>query len=175
MNFKPQCKEQSDLYEQMARVLRMCKEAGFDRPWECVKVDGRTKDQECNFCYNVGSYEFAIAIVEGRPVFRDSELFNAKGNRLLVTSPKIFKNYEGKDSLYTYMNGWPDDAPTPIAELYWNPPKPKTIEINGVKVKAPLSVEGSDDAEHPERHGVFITFKYYDDAEAFKDAMEGKK
>lgn len=144
MTFPPQCTKTWQLYEQMSRVLKMCEEAGFDRPWECVKYMGTVLVH-----FKPELVEFFLHFVEGRPVFRGDVLYSQLDGEAVTA-----------DEFVNWNHKWS-----------WNPPQ-RTIEINGVKVKRPISVERSDDAEYRNHYGLFVKFLNRDDAEAAKAALE---
>jgi hypothetical protein len=60
------------------------------------------------------------------PVFVDDELYDLSGTKIKVTSRAI-----NSENIKTGDHSYPPQA------LSWNPPKPKTFTINGVKLPAP--------------------------------------
>lgn len=167
MNDEPQCKTRADLHRKWADVLEMCEAAGFDRPCECIKCGSNTCITWPNFGGDPIEYNFAIAIVEGKPVFRGDVLYPNIG----APSKFVVGGILDDGVIYNGSGTW-DMKPHLLS---WNPPKPATIEINGVKVKAPGEIRSTIDFYYSHPHEVTLRFASMDDAEAFKAALEGKK
>lgn len=105
--------KRSDLHREWERVLDMCEGTGAS-PGICWRINGHPGKNGCEPCLNdtTNLYEFAVAILEGKPVFVGDKVYRKpSGNEQI-----IFDNV-GLDrvdwSLYT-----------------WNPPK-KTFMLNG--------------------------------------------
>ena len=109
------CKDEAELHEEYARVIRMCKGTKV-RPKICVKHCGIVLTLDyIYFSLPPGEYSFAIAIVEDRPVFEGDVLYNEFG-KLAAGSYK------------------------PCGESWsWNPPKKKTFMLNGEELPLPDS------------------------------------
>lgn len=60
--------KRSDLYREWARVLDMCEGTGVD-PLLCWKYNGRYADHAPALIDPPECYQFAVAILEGEPVF----------------------------------------------------------------------------------------------------------
>lgn len=74
------------------------------------------------------AYIFPLGVVEGKPVFNKSKLFNKNGEAVYATSERQFD----------------EDNPA-FEQLYWLPPKyHKDISINGVYFKAPQVVKSDE-------------------------------
>lgn len=100
--------KQNDLYIEYARVIEMCKCTALENtPWLGVKCEGVV--QECHPMFRAppDSYEFAIAILEDRPVFNGDKLY-----------------WKTTGSEYT-VNSYNQCASAPLGAMTWQPPKPK--------------------------------------------------
>jgi hypothetical protein len=101
----------AELYQEAARVAKLI-EGTHLRMAEVVKINGQlTRD----ICYEIkfndlspGMYEFALAILEGRPVFRNDWIY-FKGEK-----------YSANDQLFKFEM---------LSNFSWNPPKPKTVMV----------------------------------------------
>jgi len=122
MKFEPQCKTKADLYRQWARVLEMieCTEFKQESFWKFL---GNRKLVSPDFSGSPSSYEFAIAIVEGRPVFRGDELYC---NDTKVIADGVAAAF-GCEMRVKFPEGMILSVNT--ARFSWNPPKPKTISL----------------------------------------------
>jgi len=124
-----------------ARVLDMCE--GTDvKPTTCWRygggrgIDGRaptfTVGHVPSFGYD--SYNFAIAIVEGKPVF-EGDTLHSPGDAFAVSGS------DGANLYGQFMGG--DVCCFSIGLCSWNPPKKKTFTLNGVDLPVPdFSPEG---------------------------------
>lgn len=116
-----------ELMREYVRVSDMCK--GTDvKPWECVKYAGNTGFyNHPNFIKNTESMEFAIAILEGRPVFVGCKLW--------------FKDECKKVTVYGKRDGYIDTnefGTIGYSGLSWTPPtKKRTFMLNGVELPCP--------------------------------------
>jgi len=114
MKFEPQCKKRSDLYREWAMVLDMCEAAGIST-YGTWKFDGIVQaNKPILSLAKLEEYEFAIAIVEGKPVFRGDKVYD-------TTTGVEFIAGEHPSSMY---------------RATWNPPR-RTITINGEELPAP--------------------------------------
>ena len=110
------------------RVIEMCekynKEHGTDvKPWECVRLH-HTKAplyQHPDFAkYEPEIYQFAITILEAKPVFVGNKVWLKKAEQFITITDLI--NFDGiRDDFCS-----------------WNPPKRETAIINGVELPRPL-------------------------------------
>ena len=66
--------KKSDLYREWARVLDMCIGTTAN-PASCWKFNGVFQAVNPDFYGNPGRYEFAVAILEGKPVFVGDKLY----------------------------------------------------------------------------------------------------
>lgn len=143
MNDEPQCKTRADLHRKWDDVLEMCEAAGFDKPWKCVKYGSDACGAFPNFGGDPIEYEFALAIVEGRPVFRGDVLWS-NGWDQWITVIGLYACNDGGTAL-----AFEDNSPSAnaiAANCTWTQPKPATIEVNGVKVKVPDEVGCDEDS-----------------------------
>ena len=103
--------KKSDLYREYARVIDMCEGTGLEQ-FDCMKYMGciyrdHNGSKNPSFDRPASEFSFALAIVEGKPVFEGDVLYDSKGNK------------------YNIPSG---------AEWYWNnyswtQPKPATITV----------------------------------------------
>lgn len=98
---------QNDLYIEYARVIKMCNGTALEnKPWLCVKFNGTCIfDTHPSFTSNPELYEFAVAILEDRPVFPGDILY-LKSSGLEYVADK-----------YTTASA--------VSDMTWQPPKPK--------------------------------------------------
>lgn len=126
--------KRSDLHREYARVLDMVEGTNV-KPFECVKhVIGTTVGKffgEPEFNQIPSDYQFAISIVEDKPVFIGDELYWKSGNN----SKYKIKSITDDGWLVTDDNGI-----FHIMGASWNPPKPKTFNLNGVDITKPSYV-----------------------------------
>ena len=115
-----------DLYLEYARVIKMC-EGTSAKPWDCIK--GKNGYYFCNFnthpefTSNPDKYEFAVAILEGKPVFVGDKIFNIISDRFITVQPE---------------DAFANISPV-LSKVYsWKPPKQKrTFMLNGVELPCP--------------------------------------
>lgn len=111
--------KKSDLYREWARVLDMC-ELTKVKPESCWKYAGFKTDQHIpEFAEDYNKYEFAVAILEGKPVF--------VGDRIWLKSIGAYSIVPAKEALHT---GITDEY------CSWVEPK-KTFMIDGVELPSP--------------------------------------
>ena len=128
---KPQCKDVAEVYDNVARVLRMCESAGVgtSKAW---KFDGKSQDfcgidlgvrsaTSKEFMWNISVLEFAVGTVDGIPVFRGEAAFTSLDyERVTIVSCAhggIICSKNGKELFFK------------PSELTILPPKPKTCTI----------------------------------------------
>ena len=93
---------QNDLYLKYAEIIKMCQGTALENtPWLCVRFNGGEFNGHPRFDTLVENYQFAIAILEGRPVFVGDSLYHPSGAKWIV--------------------GDTDD----LTGMPWQPPKPK--------------------------------------------------
>jgi hypothetical protein len=110
------------LYEEAARVAKLIE--GTDiKIEECIKHDGHVMGSTPFFDSPASFYEFALAIVEGKPVFKGDVIYGRSGVRFIAG--------EIRDS-YICERGYSlrgSGVSQPPSECMWNPPKPKTVFV----------------------------------------------
>ena len=111
---------QNDLYIKYARIIKMCKGTALEStPWLCVKYDGEVMFRHPAFDVTPKYYEFAIAILEDKPVFVGDTLYDRTGDAFKVTEDCVAIGRM-------------------ITICSWQPPKPKrTFMLNGVELPCP--------------------------------------
>ena len=125
-------REYARLHREYARVIDMCEGAGID-PRLCWKYSGVI--QSCSPLLNgtPEEYEFALAIVEGKPVFEGDVLY-FDGT---CVAADIVVHRATADYIVDQKGGcWSID------KLHWTPPKPKTITVT---IPRPDNVTWNDD------------------------------
>ncbi len=108
-------KTKADLYREWARVLDMCEGTEVD-PNTCCSYHGDRGSGSCMFLDDPENYEFAVAILEGKPVFVGDKLYHIDGNGSYFTVDRTTVRFNG---------------------LTWNPPN-RTFMLNGVKLPCPI-------------------------------------
>lgn len=108
-----QCNSRAELHRRMADVYDFCKGTVFEgREQECVKINRRLVDFPLLFAGSPYRYEFALGIVEDKPVWEGDELyFNGHEHKIKVD-----------DEHDLSMPCWSWNPPAP--------PKPKTVSVS---------------------------------------------
>ncbi|HET8687881.1 MAG TPA: hypothetical protein VFM18_14660, partial [Methanosarcina sp.] len=110
MNFEPQCKTKADVHREWARVLDMIDGTNVEQ-CHCFKYSNPHHIGPHYFLIgNPECYEFSIAIVEGKPVFRGDKLYKIDGGSIIADASDGHNLY-GSGCCYAY------------GFLTWNPPK----------------------------------------------------
>jgi len=125
--------KKSDLYREWARVLDMCEGTGV-RPTVCVKYIGKIDGAYPYFNGNECDYEFALGILEGRPVFVGDEFFEGGGNKCSIKEDMHLYVY---DCLVQHIDNveW--------RKFSWTKPQTKkTFLLNVVELPCPLKNDG---------------------------------
>lgn len=112
--------KKSDLYREWARVLDMCEGTKVD-PVDCWKFNGEVKNR-CISLDSFGKYEFAVAILEDKPVFVGDVVCHKSGSQHIVA-------------------GAANIAIVDWSEYSWNPPN-KTFLLNGEELPCPDNNKG---------------------------------
>lgn len=117
---QPQCKTFSDLHRAWANVLDMC--AGTKvSPVDCWNHPGKTERTSPTLGAFPEHYDFAIGIVEDKPVFIGDKLWNIPNNfKFTVTGADLW----GENP--RIIGG---DRCGRVEDCSWSPPKPKTIMV----------------------------------------------
>jgi len=162
MKFEPQCKTIADLHREWARVLDMC-EGTVVKP-ECTQKcvgGGITTHDDPSLSGTPEFYEFPIAIVEGKLVWRGDELYY--GSRKYVAT--------GRENRLVWLDGDSTGGSANPDELSWNPPR-KTITINGEQIIAPLKTFYDDNGEGD--FDAILSFNSAKERDAFKNSLESR-
>jgi len=122
--------KRSDIYRELARVMDLCDGIKNVNYWNCIKLRGKICAINPSLSNDLNEYEFAIAVVEDRPVFVGDVLY--------------YKNYRqkaigliGNDSLQVVSDDCDSKYNNKVgainfSDLSWNPPKPKALcQIQG--------------------------------------------
>ena len=149
--------KRSDLYGEYARVIDMCESAGVPVKG-CVKLRWQIVDLDIKPRFDdlPSDYVFAVAILEGAPLFVGDEVYWKKdGNKLdwdlgKLSSNEAYQKYLTRTPKRTItLNG--ERLPAPEGKnTYWYPfDFPKTLtrpmSEHGVTTKHPLLIRGSGD------------------------------
>jgi len=88
-------------YEQLMKhywgiIVPMAQAAGI-KPWECVRIYGTDRQNHPSFDFSTEDYTFALAILEGKPVFVGDKLWSLLTDSWYVVSALsvacLMKNY----------------------------------------------------------------------------------
>ena len=110
---------QNDLYLKYAEIIKMCQGTALeDTPWLGVRFNGSEFYDHPRFDTLAKNYQFAVAILEDRPVFPGDILcFKPSGSEYVA-------------SKHTTASA--------VSDMTWQPPKPKrTFMLNGVELPCP--------------------------------------
>jgi len=114
----------SELYQEAARVAKMIEGTNLTIGY-VVKICGHVygRDYLSFDTGNAKDYEFALAIVEGKPVFKGDVLYHylvPEGCRIVSLNEKglIAFSFENKINDFVFYKN-----------LSWNKPKPKTVMV----------------------------------------------
>jgi len=110
--------KKSDLHREWARVLDMCEGTKVSHN-DCWKWEGVIQhDEPCLTNKRMSAYQFAVSILEDKPVF---------------VGDKVYSKFDGME-LRVYPSGFDWDT------VSWNPPK-KTFMLNGDELPCPIKAE----------------------------------
>lgn len=140
---------QNDLYIEYARIIKMCKGTALeDTPWLGVRFNGSEFYGHPRFDTRAKNYQFAVAILEDRPVFVGDSLYHPSGAKWIV--------------------GDTDD----LTGMSWQPPKPKrTFMLNGVELPCPVDWQESSNGDVAVIDGEIFWFKNKMDAALVKGTL----
>lgn len=102
--------KQSELLRKQADMMDMAEKHGID-DWLCLMRLKMMRHDAVTGFYNP-EYNYALGVVEGRPVFEGDELY-FKGIKRIATAGSKIQFPDNFDA-----SGWT-----------WNPPKPRTILV----------------------------------------------
>ena len=146
---------QNELYIEYARVIKMCEgTALWAKPWVCVKFEGNglLHGAHPHFDNSPESYEFAVAILEDKPVFVGDILY-LKASGLEYVADK-----------YTTASA--------VSDMTWQPPKPeRTFMLNGVDLPCPVDWKESRNGDVAVIDGEIFWFKTRMDADLVRDTL----
>lgn len=156
-------KNANENYVEYARVITMCKGTKFENePWKCVKVCGIPLSKHPFLTESTEGYSFAVAILEGKPVFVGDKLYHEGCPTAWYTVRE--KGYSLRDEALVIPYDWE----VLVGKAFsWNPPK-KTFLLNGVELPRPsktgkVSFGFASD---------LIGFESYSDAEKVASAIK---
>jgi hypothetical protein len=119
-------KTRAELFEAAAKMMRMCDDAGIDHTYKVGMHKLLFSSKNLSFNEEPSSYEFPLAIIEGRPVFVGDELWYKKGYKIKIAGVDCISGFiaAGKDGYFS------------IDSLSWNPPKPRTVMVEMLREDA---------------------------------------
>lgn len=129
--------------EYWVRIHDMCEGTLVD-PWECVKWRGTVIWKHPNFNGKPEQYEFAVAIIEGTPVFVGDEVYSKSGERFDWSDPDYLNQINFPEHV---CNVWTLKKPTPK----------RTFMLNGVELPCP-----TEDTNAPQTLFVWGQTFYFD-------------
>jgi hypothetical protein len=162
----------NQLYKEYARVIEMCEVTELeDKPWVCVK--GRCKSIFLNhphFDRDPSEYEFAVAVLEGKPVFENDIVYRKEdGQKFLVDG--IFQNERGLIKL-DFDNSSAIWKQNNFAKCFtWTPPPKRTFMLNGVELPCPVSSKRDFTQTGFSIDNVPFCFESFEDAITVKQAI----
>lgn len=144
---------QNDLYIEYARVIEMCKGTALeDTPWLGVRFNESEFYDHPRFDTLVENYQFAVAILEDKPVFVGDILY-LKASGLEYVADK-----------YTTASA--------VSDMTWQPPKPeRTFMLNGVDLPCPVDWKESRNGDVAVIDGEIFWFKTRMDADLVRDTL----
>ena len=83
--------KKSDLYREWARVIDMCGGTGVD-PKFCWKYEGENINGMPYFDSELEQYEFALGIVEGKPVFEADRIWSKRAKMFVLAHQELTIN-----------------------------------------------------------------------------------
>lgn len=127
---KPQCTTAAECLRELARVMD---QFGIDSIFNAVN-----SKYVRHGCGNFGcerlpqfikpeQWQFAIAEVEGKPVFIGDKLWNVPNNFKFVAN-YIKEQHEGL-SIWSNVTNSVGQSGGLVSDMSWNPPKPKTVMV----------------------------------------------
>ena len=161
--------------EYWGRVFDMCesynKEHGTDiKPWQCVRHDNKQWPIEYHPPFELRhpdfpkeKFSFAIAILEGNPVFVGDEIYAVDGRTFIVKHEVGRGNFAEvkNDVLWRRLDNGED-------YFSWTKPQPKrTFMLNGVELPCPEKSETHCIMDH---NGMKFYFKSLSDIDKWQNS-----
>jgi hypothetical protein len=124
-----------------------------DTPWVCVKVFGLKFTNHPKFSDPPKKYEFAVAVLEGKPVFVGDRIYAKSPNSgmccggiIIIDNDGIRIEFENKTSFHIEIF-----SNAPIDQYFtWQPSTPKrTFTLNGVELPRPFNMNSTTPATVP--------------------------
>ena len=144
---------QNDLYLKYAEIIKMCQGTALeDTPWLGVRFNGSEFNGHPRFDTRAKNYQFAIAVLEDKPVFPGDILcFKPSGSEYVA-------------SKHTTASA--------VSDMTWQPPKPKrTFMLNGVELPCPVDWQESSNGDVAVIDGQVFWFKNKIDADLVHDTL----
>jgi len=175
----------NDLYLEYARVIKMCEGTQLeDTPCMCVRWKWKGSDKWFYFAPftrhpNLNAFtvnqdvDFAVAVLEGKPVFVGDRIYAKSPNSgmcgggiIIIDNDGIRIEFGNKTSFHIEIF-----SNAPIDQYFtWQPPAPKrTFTLNGVELPCPVRDEGDGHVYEAGislcGHGIGFFFDNQKDAE----------
>lgn len=115
--------KQTDLYREWARVLDMC-EGNRVSPTDCWRIGGVKKFFYPEFTADPDTYQFAVAILEDKPVFFGDKIY----------SKFLGEEFDWDDRDHIRQITCENLPIKPDDVWSWTPPPKKTFMLNGVEL-----------------------------------------
>jgi hypothetical protein len=143
----------SELLRLAAETWDMCQLYGIDFN-RCVKLDGIKFGRAIKVAFDdvPDKYEFAIGIVERKPVFEGDLLYTKEHNNSVYAK----KEMHFYDKFYTWEK---------------NKPVKKTFSLNGVYLPSPMSFDNSNNDFYFVFSGIRFSFESIYDMEEVRTAI----
>lgn len=134
----------NELYKEYARVIKMCEGTELeDTPWQCVKLDNielAAQHGHPKFDDIPKNYKFAVAVLEGMPVFENDIVYRV-GDGFEVFVERLIHDKNDRWQIKIEVNNnpalWTQNM---FRQCFtWTRPTPKrTFELNGVELPCPI-------------------------------------
>lgn len=112
----------AERYRECARVIDMC-EGTEVHPWKCIKYMSNDWRMENRLDLDrQGDYDFAVAILEGKPVFVGDKFYSKKDGCAACITRTIL-------------------LPADMSHFTWNKPEKRTFALAGGVLPMPISNE----------------------------------
>lgn len=166
----------NELYKEYARVIKMCEGTELeDTPWQCVKLDNielAAQHGHPKFDDIPKNYKFAVAVLEGRPVFENDIVYRV-GDGFEVFVERLIHDKNDRWQIKIEVNNnpalWTQNM---FRQCFtWTRPTPKrTFTLNGVELPCPDPgldplVNGFSMGIEINGYGESFAYASHDDAE----------